>query len=200
MISNTYIFQQSRQSQGNFQTMLEKVIVPLCILWVAHSPLSSAQFRGCPTFLETATTAHLIAKVVAKGDPDLPRITVLRNHTVCLSRSPENGSVNSVSQVVEYECADHYRCNSSRYDNGVIVEQFDFGCEGSRQWFASQLGNSVFGNISYPMADFNTSFRQDCIACIGARVAPQLGFKDLDGLDPITHCFSKRFASVLNNG
>lgn len=179
--------------------MLERILVPLCMLWVAHSPLSSAQFRGCPTFLETATTAHLIARVVARGDPVLPRITVLRNHTVCLSRNPENGSLNSVSQVVEYECAEHLRCNSSRYDNGVIVEQFDFGCDGIQLWSASQLGSSVFRNISYPMADFNTSFRQDCTACIGERVASQLGFRDLDGLDPITHCLSEGLASALNN-
>ena len=171
--------------------MFLKLLVLLCTLWIIQSPLSKAQVGGCPNYLDPFTITNLIATALAMGDPVLPQIRIIRNHTVCLSSTTENRSVSSLSMVVEYECRNHQVCMESRFKNGVVVEQFDFGCSpNGRQWSALQYYSSMFQNATYAIANFNTTLRTDCTACVGETVATRLGF-NLTGLDPVTHCIGK---------
>ena len=178
--------------QTGKEKMFLKLLVLLCILWTIHSPLSKAQVRGCPNYLDPSTITNLMATALAMGNPVLPQIRIIRYHTVCLSKTPENRSVNSLSVVVEYECRNHVVCTESRYKNGVVVEQFDFGCSrNGQEWSARQYYRSMFQNATFSIADFNTKLRTDCTACVGETVATYLHFEDLTGLDPITHCMGK---------
>jgi len=128
--------------------------------------------------------------VIKQGDnPPSPVVTVLSNHTVCLSVGPTRGKVSSISLVIEYTCTGSNLCPSG----GQTIEQFDFGCNGQGEWSYAQFSDVDNGRTTNPTANFNTSLRTDCGACFP--VHPNT--EDPPTIDPVTHCHGRPHTVLL---
>ena len=93
-------------------------------------------------------------------------ITVLRNHTVCLSVGPTRGKVSSISLVIEYTCTGSSNCPLGGASLHPVTEQFDFGCVNSQgSWGYAQFKMFNLARLQFPAANFETSLRTDCGAC-----------------------------------
>jgi len=152
---------------------------------------AAAQLGDCDLsdLFNGGTLETEMSEAIITGDsPSTPTITVLRNHTVCLSVGPTRGKFSSISLVIEYTCTGNVFCPS-----GQAVEQYDFGCNNMGEWFFGQFSNFDDGREENPEANFTTTLRTDCGACFPVHpdtVNPPT-------IDPVTHCHGRPHTVLL---
>jgi len=130
-----------------------------------------------------------MSETIISGDsPSPPTITVLRNHTVCLSVGPTIDKFSSISLVIEYNCTGNAFC-----PDGQAIEQFDFGCNSQGEWSFIQFSDSDNARTTNPVANFDTSLRTDCGACFPAHPDPI----NPPTIDPVTHCHGRPHTVLL---
>ena len=165
-----------------------KMIFTFAVCVLALPMTSVAQVDDCELsdlFSEGAPERQINQALQLFGQAS---ITVLRNHTVCLSVGPTRGKFSSISLVIEYTCTGTPFCPP-----GNRREQFDFGCTSEGQWSNVQFDDSDSGHTTNPTANFNTSLRTDCGACFPVHpdtVNPPT-------IDPVTHCHGRPHTVLL---
>ena len=135
------------------------------------------------------TLEREMAKLLFVNDSTQPTITVLRNHTVCLSVGPTRGSVSSIALVIQYNCTGSAACPPG----GSATEQYDLGCNNQSQWSFAQFGDRERGRTTDPTANFDTSLRTDCGACFPVYTNQT----DPPTIDPVTHCHGRPHTVLL---
>ena len=164
--------------------MGQRLLLVVCAL--ALFATATAQVGDCE--LSDLLTGGSLGREMSRAIIDSPEITVLRNHTVCLSVGPTRGRVSSISLVIQYTCSGSARCPS-----GQAIEQFDFGCTSQGQWSFVQFSDFDNARTTSPMAGFDTVLRTDCGACFPLHPNQV----DPPTIDPVTHCHGKPYTVLL---
>ena len=168
-----------------FETMGHRL--PLVVCALALFATATAQLDDCE--LSGLFTGGSLEREMSRAILESPEITVLRNHTVCLSVGRTREKFSSISLVIEYTCTDSSSCPSG----GQAIEQFDFGCTNEGEWSYIQFSDVDNGRTTNPMASFDTSLRTDCGACFP--VHPDTS--DPPTIDPVTHCHGRPHTVLL---
>ena len=155
---------------------------------------STAQSSGCELndlFTNGSLERHMTAVLLrgAEGNPTQPNITVLRNHTICLSVGPTRGTFSSISVVIEYNCTGSVTCPTGEN----VTELFDFGCTSKDQWDHVQFHVYDRARTTNSTANFDTLLRTDCGACFPVHPSPN----DPPPIDPVTHCHGRPHTVLL---
>ena len=137
--------------------------------------------------LERRMTAVLLRG--AEDNPTQPNITVLRNHTICLSVGPTRGTFSSISVVIQYNCTGSGTCPTGEN----VTELFDFGCTSEGQWNHVQFNDYNNSRTTNSTANFDTLLRTDCRACFPVHPNPY----DSPTIDPVTHCHGRPHTVLL---
>ena len=168
---------------------LKRLTLAVCVLALLSA--AAAQFGDCELsdLFNGGTIEGEMADAIISGDnPSTPSISLLRNHTVCLSVGPARGKYSSISLVIQYSCMGNARCPQSAQD----IEQWDFGCTNG-EWSYIQFSDFDNARTTNPMADFDTSLRNDCGACFPVHPAPE----DTRIIDSVTHCHGRPHTVLL---
>ena len=160
--------------------------LPLVVCALALFATATAQMDDCE--LSGLFTGGSLEREMGRAILESPEITVLRNHTVCLSVGRTREKFSSISLVIEYTCTGSAFCPS-----GQAVEQFDFGCNNQGEWRYGQFADVDNGRTTNPTANFDTSLRMDCGACFP--VHPET--VNPPTIDPVTHCHGKPHTVLL---
>ena len=129
-------------------------MITFCVLVLVAT--AKAQLGDCE--LSDLFSGGSLEREMSRAILPSPEITVLRNHTVCLSVGPTREKVSSISLVIEYTCMGSYKCPSEKHG----IEQFAFGCNSHNQWSYIQFSNVDNGRTKNTTANFGTSLRTDC--------------------------------------
>ena len=167
--------------------MLSRAVIAFALLAAVTAQMDDCELMDLFT---NGTLEREMARLLVAGDnPTQPIITVLRNHSVCLSVGPTIDKFSSISLVIEYNCTGSAFCPSG----GNAVEQFDFGCNSQEEWIFDQFADVDNGRTTNPTANFDTSLRTDCGACFPVHpdtVNPPT-------IDPVTHCHGRPHTVLL---
>ena len=172
-------------------TAMNLGVFTLAVYALALLTTTTAQLTDCELsdLFNGGTLETQMSTAIPRGDsPSPPTITVLRNHTVCLSVGPTIDKFSSISLLIEYTCMGNVFCPS-----GQAVEQFDFGCNIQGEWSFRQFSDSDNARADDPLANFDTSPRTDCGACFP--VHPNM--EEPPPIDPVTHCHGRPHTVLL---
>ena len=170
-------------------TAMNLGVFTLAVCALALLTTTTAQLTDCELsdLFNGGTLETEMSTGILNGDtPSPPTITVLRNHTVCLSVGPTIDKFSSISLLIEYTCTGSAFCPS-----GQAVEQFDFGCNNQGEWIFGQFSNFDAGREQNPEANFDTTLRMDCGVCFSEPQSPD------DPPDPVTHCHGRPHTVLL---
>ena len=168
---------------------LTLVVCTLALFATATAQMGGAECEMSDLFTGGTLEREMAELLLANNNSTPPAVTVLRNHTVCLSAGPTRGSISSISLVIEYNCTGSATCSPG----GSAVEQYDFGCNNQSQWSFVQFGDVEHGRTIDPTANFVTSPRTDCGACFPVHPNPE----DPPTIDPVTHCHGRPHTVLL---
>ena len=166
-------------------------VFTLAVCALALLTITTAQLNDCELsdLFNGGTLETEMSTAIPRVDsPSPPTITVLRNHSVCLSVGPTIDKFSSISLVIEYTCTGNDFCPS-----GQAVEQFDFGCNNQGEWGYIQFSDVDNGRTTNPVANFDTSLRTDCGACFPVHPNQE----DPPTIDPVTHCHGRPHTVLL---
>ena len=169
-------------------TAMNLGVFMLAVCALAFLTTTTAQLNDCELsdLFNGGTLETQMSTAITEGDTPSPTITVLRNHTVCLSVGPTRDKFSSISLVIEYTCTGNAFCPS-----GQAVEQFDFGCNNQGEWIFGQFSNFDAGQEQNPEANFDTTLRMDCGVCFSVSQSPD------NPPDPVTHCHGRPHTVLL---
>ena len=170
-------------------TAMNLGVFTLTVCALAFLTTTTAQLNDCELsdLFNGGTLETQMSTAITEGDtPSPPTITVLRNHTVCLSVGPTRDKFSSISLVIEYTCTGNAFCPSRQ-----AVEQFDFGCNNQGKWIFGQFSNFDAGQEQNPEVNFDTTLRMDCGVCFSVSQSPD------NPPDPVTHCHGRPHTVLL---
>ena len=172
-------------------TAMNLGVFTLAVCALALLTTSTAQLGDCELsdLFNGVTLETQMPTAITSGFTPSPVVTVLRNHTVCLSVGPTKDKFSSISLVIEYTCTG----NDAFCPSGQAVEQFDFGCNIQGEWSYIQFSDVDNGRTTNPVANFDTTLRMDCGACFPVHPNQE----DPPIIDPVTHCQGRPHTVLL---
>ena len=159
------------------------------LLLATLAGICSCQSCTLPT---TADLERVLKEILQDDDgSNVPDVTVMRLHPVCLAFDTAQDRYRAVSVVVEYTCTG----NVGRCPSGNAVEQIEAECDDGT-WSNEVEGSTDFTRSPTPEANFSTSTRQDCAFCVSFELdkESELPFQSPDN---VTHCVGESLNTCM---